>query len=487
MSLTGRFSFLFLTLLALILAGFSLAHYFEARRYFDRRVNERLTAALAVLAAATEWNSEGVEWEPQERLLPVGQDPGDDQIRWMVLDDCGRRIDQSRNLTEDLLGVLARSAAGSSTEVPDEIEDRLGRPWRVRRRRYSGSDAVSETRMGVTEDQAKAGEAHYDALTLTVFAPLGPAREALASLRWSLMVGGVGFWMLAAVLCRWVSRMALAPLTRMAESARGLDASDAGWSLETAGTRDELDALGQAFNDLLGRLHLAYERQRRFSADASHQLRTPLTVLIGQIEVALRRDRPAEEYRRVLGSALGRAMQLRQIVEALLFLNRAEGEAALPAGEMLSLGRWVSDHLNMRNAGEGGCPVMARLLETDDPVVRGHSALLDQLLANLLENAEKYGKSGAPIVVETSRDGDWAVLAVEDSGPGIPEEDRSRVFEPFYRSIQARYEGIPGVGLGLAIVQRIAQAFGGGVRVGNRPGAGCRVEVRLPISIHTAT
>src|SRR5205085_2047936 len=126
---------------------------------------------------------------------------------------------------------------------------------------------------------------------------------------------------------------------RMVESARGLDAGESGWSLAEAGTGDELDDLGHAFNDLLSRLRVAYERQRRFSGDASHQLRTPLTVLIGQLEVALRRERTAEEYRRVLGSALGRAAQLGRIVEALLFLARTEEDAQLPESEPVDLDR----------------------------------------------------------------------------------------------------------------------------------------------------
>ncbi len=121
-------------------------------------------------------------------------------------------------------------------------------------------------------------------------------------------------------------------MARMVESARDLNPDDPGWCLEEAGTGDELDDLGRAFNDLLSRLHVAYQRQRRFSSDASHQLRTPLTVLIGQIEVALRQERSGEEYRRVLKSALGRAVQLGQIVEALLFLGRADSDAQLPDG-----------------------------------------------------------------------------------------------------------------------------------------------------------
>jgi signal transduction histidine kinase len=100
----------------------------------------------------------------------------------------------------------------------------------------------------------------------------------------------------------------------------------------------------------------------------------------------------------------------------------------------------------------------------------------------LLDNARKYGKPGSPIVVETHRSGDTAILAVEDSGPGIPAEDLPRIFEPFYRSATGRPRSVPGVGLGLAIVHRIATAFGGTVAVRSDVGVGSRFEVRLPIA-----
>ena len=263
----------------------------------------------------------------------------------------------------------------------------------------------------------------------------------------------------------------------MAASARGLDAADPGWSLEAVGTRDELDELGRAFNDLLARLHLAYERQRRFGGDASHQLRTPLTVLIGQIEVALRQDRPADEYRRVLSRRLGRAVQLGQIVEALLFLSRAEGEASPPECEPIDLGRWVADHLAALPA-----EVEFRAHEGAPARVRAHPHLLAQLLDNLLDNASKHGGPGASILVEARLDGPVALLAVEDTGPGLPPEEVDRVFEPFYRSPQARRRGIPGVGLGLSVVRRIAAASGGTVHIRSAPGSGCRVEARFPLA-----
>ena len=483
MSLTGRFSALFLAALALVLVGFSTVLYVSARIYLDRQVGDRLTAALAILAAAAEIHPDGVEWEPQERVLPLGQESGPERLRWLVFDDRGRRVDHSRNLADADLdaGVdsptrdrrVAGPAGRSAGPEPGGCPSVGSGPTRSLR---PAPGPRSVARRGPIRD---ASEVFHPFLVLTACAPLGPTEATLATLGGLLAALSVGIWLLAALLCRRLSRRALTPLTRMVASARGLDAADAGWCLDEAGTGDELDDLGRAFNDLLARLHVAYERQRRFSGDASHQLRTPLTVLIGQIEVALRHERSGEEYRRVLGSALGRAVQLGRIVEALMFLGRAEAEARLPECEPMELDRWVAEHLAGRTRRDRRRGRPSRALNGDGAWVRAHPPLLGQLLDNLLDNAAKHGRPGTPILVETSREGGVAVLAVEDAGPGIAPEDLPHVFEPFYRSAQARRQGASGVGLGLAVVHRIAAAFGGYVSVRSEPGQGCRFEVRL--------
>ncbi len=180
------------------------------------------------------------------------------------------------------------------------------------------------------------------------------------------------------------------------------------------------------------------QRQRRFSSDVSHQLRTPLTILIGQIEVALRQDRREDEYRRVLRSALAKASLLGQIVDALLFLGRADCDAQLPDSERLDLGLWVADYLIEHRAHAGAANIVQHSLTSESVPVRAHRPLLCQLLDNLLDNACKYGQPGSPILVETFRDGDAAILAVEDAGSGIASNELTRIFEPFYRSAAGR-------------------------------------------------
>ena len=157
-----------------------------------------------------------------------------------------------------------------------------------------------------------------------------------------------------------------------------------------------------------------------------------------------------------------------------MFLGRAEADARLPECELLELDRWVAEHLSRRPDAD----LVHLALRCDGAWVRVHPPLLGQLLDNLLDNAGQRGRPGTPICVETIREDGVVLLAVEDAGPGIPPEDIPRL-EPFYRSPQARRRGIAGVGLGLAVVERIAVAFGGSVRVRSEPGGGCRFEVRL--------
>jgi signal transduction histidine kinase len=324
------------------------------------------------------------------------------------------------------------------------------------------------------------GKTYHDAVVLVAFASLDEIEELLAMLAWFLAGISTLLCAIAALSARWLSRRTLVPLSRLVESARSVDAANPGWTLAEVGTGDELDDLRNAFNDLLTRLRRAYDRQRRFSSEASHQLRTPVAVMIGHLEVALRHERSGEEYRRVVERAHRRAVELGQIVESLLFLGR-EDSATLTRAETFDLGRWLLEYRQSRLDGPRSGDLTFRVMGEDPLWIRAQPLLLGQMLENLLDNACKYSRPGTPIVAAASRCGDSALLSIADSGCGITREDMPRIFEPFFRGSATTRERIPGVGLGLAVVGRIVRAFGGDVTVDSEPGRGSRFEVLLPL------
>jgi signal transduction histidine kinase len=469
MTLVTRLSLFFLAALAVVLAGFSGALYVLTWAHLHRQAAERAGSALDTLAAAVEHEPGGLEWEAHERRLPFGAGGPGEAVSWEVTDDGGRRVDGSPDGPPD-----GQADGGSPSwhvaRRPDGQADGGSPSWHVARRHLQAEPpAVGR------DGPPSGGPKRYRALTLTAAVPLGPVDATLRRLAVTLVVLSGGVWLSAAVAGRRLSRRGLRPLADMARAARTITAADE--RLPSPGTGDELADLGGAFNDLLARLQESFERQRRFTGDASHQLRTPLAGLLGQVEVALRRDRDPEEYRRVLRAVQGQAGQLRAIVEALLFLARADAEARTPERERIDLGGWLDRHLESWS-GHPRADDLRREPGPGGPLpVRAQPALLGQAVDNLLDNACKYSAPGSPITLRPARQGDWVSLAVADRGPGIAAGDLPRVFEPFYRSPRA---GPAGVGLGLAVAARVVAALGGRIEVQSEPGTGSTFTLLLP-------
>jgi signal transduction histidine kinase len=210
-------------------------------------------------------------------------------------------------------------------------------------------------------------------------------------------------------------------------------------------------------------------------------LRTPLTAVLGQIEVTLERDRTASEYQGALRRIARPTRRLVQIVEMLLFLARPDAEADLRELETADLGVWLRGHVEHWPGRERAADVVVEAPKDPLPV-RIQPVLLGQALDNLLDNASKYSRPATPIRLRVSRADGRAVLEVEDEGIGISPDDLDQVFEPFFRGAEARRLGIDGLGLGLALVQRIARAHHGAVGARSHPPHGTTFRLELPIS-----
>lgn len=291
----------------------------------------------------------------------------------------------------------------------------------------------------------------------------------LLSLPLVLLLTALGGWMLA--------RGSLRPIAHITQSAQRITGANLDESVPVTGSGDELDQLATTLNDMLGRIREGLERMRRFNADAAHELRTPLTAISSQIEVTLEKERDPDEYRTVLAGVLERVQALAQGVDAMLRLARTEAgldaEHRVPTPLRPVLETVVEFFAPL--AEDGGLDL--RMGPIPDATVIGDVSWLHQLFSNLVSNAIKFTPAGGAVSVESEVDAESIRVYVRDTGPGIPAESLSLVFERFHRLRHDR----AGFGLGLPIAQEIARAHGGRIEVASAEGAGALFSVCLPL------
>ncbi len=302
---------------------------------------------------------------------------------------------------------------------------------------------------------------------------------ALSGLRRELLIGGLIALVLAAAGGWVLAALALRPVERMRRRAAGIGAQRPGDRLPVPPAQDEIRRLGDTLNAMLARLEQGMARERAFVADAAHELRTPLAVLRGEIELATARERSPDELRAALASAGEEADRLAQLAEDLLVIARAD-QGRLPLRpeplDAAALVERVARRFALRGERAGRevvAEVPGALRLQADPL------RLEQALGNLVENALRHG-AGRVVVGARAADGEPPAveLWVRDHGPGVPEEFIGRAFERFTRSDAARTGG--GAGLGLAIVAAIAEAHDGTAGIRNLPGGGAEAWVRIP-------
>jgi signal transduction histidine kinase len=475
-TLTNRLNLFFLTALAAVLVGFSAAIYWLAQSYFERQNEQHLTAALSTLVAAAEVAPEGVAWDLTERRLNLAGDAWGNQVAWIVIDDAAQVIDHSKQL--DVAQVLL------SAGLRDQGSERLlwnKEPWRLKRQKIEATPKPAELAAADTTGPADEEKKHR-AISIAAAIPLAPAEAALRNLGAALAGVSSVVWLAGLVAGRAVCRRALLPVANMATAARAMDGAELADRLPTILSGDEIEELGRAFNGLLDRLQESFERQRQFTGDASHQLRTPLAAILGQIEVALRRERSADEYQQTLATVQQIAGHLRQIVESLLFLARADAEARLPERQRIDLSAWLPEQIRQWPLGERSNDVIVDCRCPQGCQVDAHPALLSELVTILVDNASKYSLPGTTITLRLHSEATAHWLDVIDHGAGIAETDLPHLFTPFFRSTEARRCHTCGIGLGLSIAKRLAEAFGGDISVTSRVGDGSCFRLKLPRS-----
>jgi len=278
----------------------------------------------------------------------------------------------------------------------------------------------------------------------------------------------------------FVAGRALQPLDAMARHAKQINAEHLNERLAIENPDDELGHLGGAFNETLSKLENSFGQLKRFTADASHELRTPLTAIRSVGEVALQNAVEDQGHRDAIGSMLEEVYHLTHLVDSLLILSRAESEYLALQRREVSLRDLATESVTLLE-------VLAEekhqslKVQGDESIVSGDPLILRQALVALIHNAIKYSPAHGSIRVQTGATNENAFVEVHDTGPGIPTEHRTKIFERFYRVDKARNRDVGGAGLGLSIADWAVRAHGGQIELDCDSEPGCTFRIKLPI------
>lgn len=455
LSLRGQLIATHVGLATLLVLGFGVAMYWLSRQATYREAEADLLAAAQLLAqdlATTDGSA--VPRVAETYFHRFGPAPRD-QAYFAAWDAAGRRI------------------AGSDRLPPEAMPASPQPP--VQGPRPFTSHAYGSN-LDIVIALPQGGQ-------LLLGRPLAKEFDALDRLLLRMALGGAICAALGFAAARWIAQRVTEPLERMTMTAETVSTREPTRRLDVGEASPEIVRLAYVINAMLDRLQKEFEKQMRFTADASHELRTPVSIVLSQAEHTLARERSADDYRQALAVCQKAALRMRRLVDDLLLLSRAD------AGR-LSLRREPVDlDVLARNTIEPLQPLadrqQVRLEVRSAPVqIIGDADRLAQVVTNLVTNAVKYNVGGGDVVVDVRREANEALLIVQDSGVGISATDQPHLFERFYRVDRARtHQDDTGTGLGLNLVAEIVAAHGGAIHVDSALGAGTTMTVRLPIEL----
>ncbi|WP_026950469.1 sensor histidine kinase [Algoriphagus mannitolivorans] len=366
------------------------------------------------------------EWEEEEhtqiQLKPIFIE---------IVDMQGKSMDRSPNLRENHLGFYPERANS-------------GTGWTLK----LGAEEVRQMQILLTNGGNNEGY-------LLVAQSFEDARNLLDNLRNILLLLYPLTLMVLFFTMRFLAGRSIQPIREIILQTNQISQSNLNERVSARETNQEIIALTHSINQLLERLEKALKREKQFTSDASHELRTPLSVLRGTLEVLIRKPRTQEEYEQKIRTALGSIDRMSSLIEQLLTLARVENGSSL-VFEEIELITFLEEIADEKTK-ESGRKVR---FDTDSgaPIyVMSSEKSLRIILSNLLDNALKYSQDGQEVILSTGKKDNEAFIAVEDFGLGISEEVQEKIFDPFFRETSEDRKGIPGMGLGLALVKKLAE------------------------------
>jgi len=468
-------------LLALLVLGFAVASQAFLRRTELRRLDSTLREQSEIVMQAM--RSAGVTAARASLdtapLLDVLHDLRSRGTRAWVFDAKNRAVLSTSMVHEGEGSAEERRVLGDT--VPAEALRRASMADRAEGATFTARTDSERARLFGARLPADLG-----AGSIVVSASLRDLDELLDESRQAAMVAVVVAFVLSGVAGYALARRSLRPVTDMSHQADRIDAERLHERLPVANPHDELGVLATTFNKLLDRVGLAFEQQRRFMADASHELRTPVAIMRGEADVALAEDRPRETYRDALVVIRDAAGRLTRTVNDIFLLARVDAKQVPTTAVPLYFDELVAETCRaMRSlAGQRNITLRCDTTSGEVPYV-GDEPLLERLVMNLLDNAIKYSDDGGTVSVCLSKKAGEIVLTVANGGRGIPPAARPHVFDRFFRADEARTHGTvlhgSGSGLGLSIARWIAELHAGRLELTEASASTTVFTVTLPL------
>lgn len=446
----------YFAVLALTLSLFGLSAYFAMRNSIHETVDEELRARLEGVRGLVERTSQDAGTEVLESELREHSELREGGALLQVSDQQGNW--------------LYRSASMSRYEIP--------RPQQTSPQPFT--TAFQDVPLRVLNAKINVGSQSY---FVQVASEMDDFYAALHRFGTLLFVSIPILLLCAALSGYWMSRRALAPVDQITQTARNISVQSLSSRLVVPQTRDELQRLSETLNSMLERLEGAFKKIVQFTADASHELRTPVAVMRTQAELSLRKARSADEYRDIVAQIHTELERTSELIEKLMLLARADSGAETLQLIPVNVTEIVREACNQGSALAEAKQVAFREQIPNHPVwIKGDPHALHRLFLILIDNAVKYTPATGRVEVLLQESDGSVVGEVRDTGIGIGAEDLPSVFERFYRADKARSRESGGVGLGLSIGRWIAEAHAGTIEVQSSPGHGSIFQVRLPLA-----
>ncbi len=464
-SIRSRLTAWYVTLLAIILILFSvLLNYFLAKRLHES-VDNSLTVSATVVATSATMRLGNSPLPGLNQLFEQFMNQGNLNKFYRIYDGSGNVGSRSKNISASQFP-LSQQAYADALEGKNSYETFT----------VGGQQPIRVITMPILLEGKLIN-------LVQVGTSLEAVQETLRNLKIFLFTAVPSVLILAALFARFMARRALKPISRIIDTAREIgQGQELSKRIPVLKIKDELGQLALTFNEMMNRLENSFAQMRQFSSDASHELRTPLTVLKGQNELILSKQRKPEEYQEVISSNLEEINYMSKVLEDLFVLSKSdENQVNLDYKpvDLRALVEEVCKHAEIL-AEEKNIKIIIAFLEPIE--IKGDEVRLRQMVWNVLQNGIKYTQQGGELKISLQNEGDFALLTIQDTGIGIPEEDLPLIFNRFYRVDKARTRDEGGSGLGLSICRQIAEAHKGKIEVESKLGVGTRFKIRLPNS-----